>query len=159
MFKFDDELINFLIDNNLTISSAESFTGGKFASSMVDKSGASKYFLGGVVTYSKESKIRLLDIPEEIIDENGTISRQVSFFMAQNVKDKFKSDISISFTGNAGPNPDERKPVGLFYITIFLQDAFITKEFFLDSNLTRSEIRDQALKISSDLLNNLLLKS
>ncbi len=159
MFKFNDDLINFLIVNNLTISSAESFTGGMFASSMICKSGASKYFVGSAVTYSKQSKIDILDIPEEVIDKNGTISREVSFLMAQGAKYKFKSDISISFTGNAGPNPIEGKEVGLFYITIFIQDVFLTKEYLLDSKLTRDEIRDQALKISNDLLNNLLLKS
>ncbi len=159
MFKIDSKIIDYLISNNLTLSSVESFTGGKFASAIVDNSGASKYFLGGFVTYSSESKIDILKIDSNIISKYGTISSEVSFWMAKNVKEIFSSDISISFTGNAGPNPDEDKPVGQFYITIFFREKFITKEFFLDSSLSREEIRNEALNLANVLLNDLLLKS
>ncbi len=124
-----EELLEALKNKELTLSCAESLTGGLFSSTICSVSGASKVFKGGVVTYWSEIKNQVINVPQEIIDEYGVVSNECASYMAKGVKDLFKTDISISFTGNAGPSSLEGKPVGLVYIGIstlyFLENEFI----------------------------------
>lgn len=128
---------------NFTLASIESFTGGLFASTIIEKPGASKYFKGSIVTYNNDVKAKIgVDIT------NGVINPQVALEMAQKGKEFFNVDYCISFTGNAGPTSMENKPVGLFYIAINDQ----VYEFFYP-NLTRNEIRKKAVEIAIKQLN------
>lgn len=136
------QLIELLKEKKLTLSCCESLTGGLFASSVVEVSGASAVFVGGFVTYQDRCKAMLLH-GQEILKTEGAVSQKMSVQMAQMVKEQLQSDISISFTGNAGPLPSEGKPVGLVYSCITLKDRFYTfKDQYQGS---RDEIRKQCV--------------
>ncbi|MFC1557757.1 competence/damage-inducible protein A [candidate division KSB1 bacterium] len=106
-----------LIKKNLTISTAESCTGGSISSALTDISGSSAYFMNGVVCYSNESKIKILGVPKDIIEKYGAVSPQTARAMAENVRKISKTDIGISTTGVFGPTGGtQKKPVGLVYI-------------------------------------------
>ena len=143
-----------LIDNNLSISSAESLTGGLFGAKLCEVSGISKVYKGSLVTYQDEAKIEVLNVSEDTIKEYGAVSLECAYEMVKNVQKIFKSDISVSFTGNAGPSGSEGKPVGLVYVGLyFLGDIEV-----LELNLkgSREEIRNECLKfVSRKLLKKL----
>ena len=116
-----ETLVKVLKEKNKTISSCESLTGGLFASSIVDVSGASSVLVGSYVTYMDKAKEILLD-GKEVLDSVGAISKQMAYLMAYKVKEKFNSNIAVSFTGNAGPLPSENKEVGLIYSCIIIDE-------------------------------------
>ncbi len=116
-----EELVRKLKEKKMTLSCCESLTGGLFASSIVNVSGASAVFVGGYVTYMDQCKAILLD-GQEVLDRVGAVSKEMAFLMAKKVKEKLKSDVAISFTGNAGPLPSEGKAVGLVYSCLIIQD-------------------------------------
>ena len=111
------------IGGGLTISTAESITGGLISSIITDTPGSSKFFLGGIVSYSDYSKIKLLDIDENILKKYGTVSREVCLNMARKVREVFDSDYSLSVTGYAGPETENEK-VGLVYCCILGPDGY-----------------------------------
>ena len=112
------ELINLLKENELTISAAESLTGGMFQEKMTDIQGAGLILKGGIVVYTNEAKKKLLNVKEATIDRYGVVSEQCAMEMADNIKEMLQSDIGISFTGVAGPDELEGHPVGTVYIGI-----------------------------------------
>ena len=137
-----EQLVKKLKEKNLTISCCESLTGGLFASSIVNVSGASNVFVGGYVTYMDSCKEILLD-GKEILYKYGVISKEMAYLMAKTVKEKLKSNISISFTGNAGPNASENKEVGLVYSCLIINDkVFNYKDNYQGS---REEIRSSCI--------------
>ncbi len=128
---------------NFTLASVESFTGGLFAATIVEKPGSSKYFKGSIVTYHNDIKDKL-----GVNVTNGVINSNTALEMAKRGKEFFNVDYCIAFTGNAGPTAMEDKPVGLFYIAINNQ----VYEFFYP-NLSRNEIRKKAVEIAIKKLN------
>lgn len=128
---------------NFTLASVESFTGGLFAATIVEKPGSSKYFKGSIVTYHNDIKDKL-----GVNVANGVINSNAALEMAKRGKEFFNVDYCIAFTGNAGPTAMEDKPVGLFYIAINNQ----VYEFFYP-NLSRNEIRKKAVEIAIKKLN------
>ena len=96
-------LIKKIKDSNLSISVAESCTGGQLSSAFVSKPRLN--FSGGVVTYSTKSKVDILKIDSKKIDLHGVVSQEIAIEMSVKVRELFNSDISISTTGNAGPVP------------------------------------------------------
>ena len=138
-----ERLVSKLKEKGLTISSCESLTGGLFASKVVEISGASSVFVGSYVTYMDRCKEVLLN-GKEILDRVGAISEEMAYLMAKEVKDKLNSDVSVSFTGNAGPRPSEGKEVGLVYSCIFIKDIhYIYKDIY---NGDRNSIRNQVIE-------------
>ncbi len=111
------------IGGNLTISTAESITGGLISSIITDTPGSSKFFLGGIVSYSNYSKIKLLGIDENILDKYGAVSKEVCLNMARKAKEIFNSDYSLSVTGYAGPEAENRR-VGLVYCCVLGPDGY-----------------------------------
>ena len=108
-----------LIQKKLTISVAESCTGGMLASKITSISGASKVFGLGLVTYSNQAKISILKVNKRIIQKYGAVSPQCCEAMVKNLAKISKAQINVSITGIAGPNGGTRtKPVGLVYIGI-----------------------------------------
>ena len=108
-----------LTKKKLKISFAESCTGGMLSSSMTSVSGSSKVFNLGLVTYSNESKIKILKVSKNIIKKYGAVSEQVCKAMVNNISRIAKTKISVSVTGIAGPEGgSKKKPVGLVYIGI-----------------------------------------
>ncbi|HEY4662146.1 MAG TPA: CinA family nicotinamide mononucleotide deamidase-related protein [Candidatus Humimicrobiaceae bacterium] len=105
------------IGGNLTISAAESITGGLISSIITDTPGSSKFFLGSIISYSDYSKIKLLDIDKSVLEKYGAVSREVCLDMAKKVRDLFNSDYALSVTGYAGPEAESGK-LGLVYCCI-----------------------------------------
>ena len=111
-------------EKGLTLGSVESFTGGLFAKEITAISGASHFFKGALITYATEEKNRLLDISYDDIDQYGVVSEQIAYQMAKLGQEALNVDVCVSFTGNAGPDAMEGKPVGLIYIGIaYLNDV------------------------------------
>ena len=127
--EMNNVVANLLIENNFTISVAESLTGGKISSMLIEKSGISESFLEGVVCYSNKSKINTLGVNEETLEKFGAVSEEVAKEMALGVANRLGADFAVATTGIAGPNSDESgKPVGLAYIGIYSQGEVSTKE-------------------------------
>ena len=122
--ELEDVVAKLLLSNNMTLSTAESCTGGLISDRLTNVSGSSKYFNGGVVAYSNEIKSSVLNVNKDIINSHGAVSDEVAMEMARGVKEKFSSDIGISTTGIAGPSGGTKsKSVGLVYV------GFSTGEF------------------------------
>ena len=111
------KIVRILTKKKLTVSLAESCTGGLLASSITSISGSSKVFSMGLVTYSNNAKIKLLGVPRKTISNFGAVSYETCLSMVKNLSKISKSNISISITGVAGPNGGTKgKPVGLVFI-------------------------------------------
>ena len=111
------KIVKLLTKNKYTISFAESCTGGLLASNITSISGSSKVFNLGLITYSNNSKVKLLKVPKKTITKYGAVSYETCLSMVENLSKISKSNISISITGVAGPNGGTKeKPVGLVYI-------------------------------------------
>ena len=141
------ELGKKLIESNLSISSSESLTGGLFAAMLCEVSGISKVYQGSIVAYQDEVKIKMLNVNEKTIKDYGAVSLDCAYEMVKNTQKIFNTDISVSFTGNAGPNPSEGKPVGLVYVGIY----FLGEIEILELNLkgSREEIRNECINYIS----------
>ena len=130
-------------DKGLTLGSVESFTGGLFASSITAVSGASKFYKGGYITYATEEKINLICVPKDVIEEKGVVSKEVAYYMANNARQLLKVDVCVSFTGNAGPEAMEGKPVGEVHIGVATKDSAQVYSLLLEGS--RNEIQQQAV--------------
>ena len=135
--------VNALKEKNLTLSVAESCTGGYLGKRITDISGSSAVFIGGFITYSNESKINLLGVKKETLDTHTAVSKQTAFEMAEGVRKALHSDIGISITGEAGPNPDPstKKPVGTVFIGISTIESTYAVELKISPNRSRDYIR------------------
>ena len=124
-----------LISKQITVSTAESCTGGLIGDRLTNVSGSSKYFKGSIIAYSNEIKSSILNIDENIITSNGAVSEEVAILMAHSVKNKLKTNIGISTTGVAGPTGGSKtKPVGLVYIGIVTDQHEKVYKFNFTSN-------------------------
>lgn len=137
-----DELAEILMRYNISISSVESFTVGNFATMLGSIPGISKVYKGSLVTYQSSTKERLLGISHELIEKYGVVSKEIASLMCINGKQILDSDICVSFTGNAGPEAMEGKPVGLVYVGILYEGVNI---YELKLKGTRQEITQQAI--------------
>ncbi len=135
-------VVSELIRRRLTISAAESCTGGYIAKRITDISGASAVLDGSIVTYANRIKEQFVDVPHEILEEKGAVSEEVALAMARGVRKLFKSDIGISSTGIAGPGGGtEEKPVGTVYIAVSSDKFEEVRRLNLGSSSTRDYIR------------------
>lgn len=138
-------LKTYFTEKNLTLGSIESFTGGAFASYITKIPGASKFFKGSIVTYATEIKINVLGIPHELVDKYGVISKEIAYEMASRGKKLLNVDVCVSFTGNAGPDAMENKPVGQIYIGIADKNGVQVYDYLLKGE--RTEIQQQAISL------------
>ena len=153
--KQSEILFHNCLDKKLTVTTAESCTGGMIASSIVSVSGSSAIFKSSVVTYSNEMKSKILNIPLKSIKENGAVSKVIAYTMAYNVLDLMNSDISIAVTGIAGPGGGSKnKPVGLVYIGIGTKQNTVTKRYLFKGNRlkVRQETTLEALKLANEII-------
>lgn len=148
-------IIELLKDRHRSIAVAESLTGGKFSDKLVAVSGASAVVKGAIVCYSPQVKVDVLDVPEQVIAEKGTVSEETAIILARNVRAKMKSDIGISFTGVAGPNETEGKSVGTVYIGLSIEGQE-DKAFGFNFLGERNVIRNRAVNKGLEILFNLL---
>lgn len=149
-----EELSSLFKEYGRTLGSVESFTGGSFASSITALPGASKFFKGAVVTYATEEKVKLLGIDQNRVDTFGVVSQEIGGDMAMHGKYILNVDYAISFTGNAGPEAMENKPVGEVYIAVAVYKETFCFSFNLEGS--REEIQAKAVEIATDLLAELL---
>jgi nicotinamide-nucleotide amidase len=131
-----NKLVKKLIQKKLTISFAESCTGGMLSSTLTSVSGSSKIFNLGLVTYSNKAKIDILKVPKKIISKYGAVSNECCLSMVKKISKISKANISVSITGVAGPNGGTKlKPVGLVYIVIKKGNKIIVqKSLFKNKN-------------------------
>ncbi|MBC5636034.1 competence/damage-inducible protein A [Ornithinibacillus sp. BX22] len=151
----EQSIINNLKELKLTLASAESLTGGKFIEKIISVPGASEVCKGSIVCYDESVKRDVLGVSEEILTSYGTVSRECALEMSKNVAQKLHSSIGISFTGIAGPDAVEGKPVGTVYVSVFVQDkVHLVEKFELIGD--RASIRHRAVMKGFELLFNLL---
>ena len=157
-FGKDDEtleelVVRLLIKRDETIAVAESCTGGGIASKLTTIPGSSKIFFGGIIAYNNLIKQRILEVPEEIINKFGAVSKEVVELMAQGVQKKFNVDWAISVSGIAGPTGGSKlKPVGLVNFCIKGPKTLITWEEKFGSNKTREDIQNLSVLNALDRL-------
>lgn len=155
--KIENILAEMLTDRKLTISTAESCTGGGLAKMITSVSGSSRYFLGGVVAYATEKKVKILNVSQETIDQYTVVSEQVAQEMAKGVQKLFDSHISLSTTGVAGPGKGEDgKEVGTVFYTIRINDQEVTYKLYMP-HLERVDFMDfVSQKVIQDLVSLLV---
>lgn len=159
----DDETIETVIgrllkQQNKTISTAESCTGGKIAQVLTSVSGASNYFMGGIVSYATETKVSVLGIPKKLIKEYSVASAEVASAMALSIKSIMKTDYAIATTGNAGPSKgDSNAEVGAVFIALATPKEVIVEEF--NFGQPREKVIDRAVIKSLEMLRKEILKN
>ena len=143
--KLEQVIADLLIQNNLTVSTAESCTSGLLASRLTDVPRSSQYFKGGSVCYSNELKINDIGVDKDLIEKYGAVSEEVAESLAKNIAQKNNTDIGIGITGIAGPDGGtEKKPVGLVFVGIFYKNNLYIKRY----NLTPDRITNRELTVT-----------
>ena len=156
MKKLAIKLVNLLIKKRISISFAESCTGGLLSSSITSIPYASKVFKMGLITYSNHSKNKLLKISKNLLNKYGAVSKPVCLAMANSINKIAKTDLSISITGIAGPSGGTPlKPVGLIYIGIKFRKKLVCKKFLI-KNKNRNYVQKETVKKTLRLLSNLI---
>ena len=145
-------LIKLLIKKKIKVSFAESCTGGLLASTVTSINGASKVFNLGLITYSNQSKIKVLKVNKNIIKKYGAVSYECCKSMVNNLAKISKANINIAITGIAGPKGGTiKKPVGLVYIGIKKGNKIKVNEYLFKSQ-KRSSIQRATVKKALDLI-------
>lgn len=155
--KLLEEIKEGLTKQGKTLGSVESFTGGQFASTITSISGASKFYKGTMVTYATELKALLLGIDNDIINNHGVVSKEVAQLMAEKGREALNVDYCISFTGNAGPDAMEGKPVGEVYISLAKKDKVITLSLNLSGK--RDEIQREGVLKGLELIHQQIFEN
>lgn len=137
--------------NGLTMSAAESCTGGMIAAAMVNVPGVSEVFMQGMVTYSNEAKMRLLGVKEETLSAWGAVSEETAREMAEGGAQRAQTDLCVSVTGVAGPDGGtDQKPVGLVYMACCLKGKTKAVRYQFKGN--RAKVREQSMMKALDLV-------
>ncbi len=117
-----------LTSNSLTLSLAESCTGGEITSTLTKIPGASQFFVGGVIVYWPSYKTHVVGVPEEVVETYGTVSYETAYELARRIRHLSSSDIGLSVVCVLGPRPDEKgHSVGTTYIGIAYNDDVVVK--------------------------------
>lgn len=147
-----------LIQQNKTISTAESCTGGKIAQMFTSVAGSSNYFRGGVVSYATDIKISVLGVDAMTIEKHSVVSSQVASEMALGIQKLMKTDYAIATTGNAGPGKGEADAeVGTIFIALATPNEVITEQF--NFGQPREKVIDRTANKSLEILQKEILKN
>ena len=153
-------VVKYMKDKGLTLSAAESCTGGLVSQSITSVSGASAVYKGGVCSYSEEVKVKVLGVSEDTLKEHTVYSEQVASEMSAGVMRLMQTDAAIGITGIAGPDGGtEQKPVGTVYVSVraggreAVRDLALYKEY---DELDRKKVRLLAAEKSLEMLLELL---
>jgi nicotinamide-nucleotide amidase len=161
VYSYDDEELyqvvgRKLIENNISLSSAESCTGGLFAQTMTEVPGISAVFDRGFITYSNKAKMEELGVSAKTLEKHGAVSEETAIEMAEGLKKVTGTRLCVSVTGIAGPDGGtEEKPVGLVYICAILDDKRVSKEFRI-RNISRKWNRNYTVLCMLDIINRLI---
>ena len=152
----EEELIDSLDRLNMTISTAESCTGGLISKRLTDVPGASRVFQGGATTYSNASKIEILQVPDALIEMHGAVSEEVAASMARGARKAFASDIALATTGIAGPGGGSAmKPVGTVCFGFAVREHVVTETRQFSGN--RETIRAVSSTYAIDFMRRYLI--
>jgi len=153
------KILHILKVKKLTIACAESCTGGLISSYITSYSGASDFFIGSIIPYSNELKVKLLGIHHKQIKKNGSVSKKIAYLMAKKLYRKTKANITISTTGIAGPTGDtSSKPIGLVYVGISINRNIKVYKFNFSKKYSRKKIQKLTLFKIVLILEKLLSK-
>lgn len=152
IYAMDTELIekftvDLLKEKKLTLSCAESCTGGYFGKRITDIPGASTVFRGGFITYTNEAKINLLGVNPETLKKHTAVSHETAKEMAQGTRERLKTDIAVSITGEAGPNPDPSTNMDVG--TVFIGIATNDKAYSVNLQISRQRDREYIRRVAS----------
>jgi nicotinamide-nucleotide amidase len=147
----EDKVAKLLLEKGLTVSVAESLTGGLVSSKLISYPGISKSYLQGFITYSNESKIKVLNVKKETIERYGAVSEETAKEMAYGAALVSGSDVGVSTTGIAGPDGGSKeKPVGLVYVCVYYAGNYEVKK--IHATGTRDTVRERAAVTALDLV-------
>jgi len=154
--ELEEKLGELLKERSLTLSTAESFTGGLLGDMITNVPGCTEYYLGGAVTYSNESKMQLLAVQQSTLKNYGAVSENTALEMVRGIQDVYQSSCAISTTGIAGPGgATAEKPVGLCYIAARLNDKEMVKKFNFGTERRINKLRGAVAGM--EMLRRLLL--
>ena len=143
----ESKTIQFLLDQQISVSTAESCTGGLLASRFTSQAGISQIYQSGLITYSNEAKIKHLKVSPSSLKRHGAVSRQVCSQMCFNLHKITRSDLTFATTGVAGPGGGTKsKPVGLVYVGIYYQKNIHVAQLSFSSRMTRLQIQKGTVK-------------
>lgn len=146
-----------LTERGMTLSVAESCTGGLVSKRITDLPGASAYYKGGVCSYANEVKMAVLGVSAETLESVGAVSPEVAEQMARGVAKCMDTDVGVGITGIAGPDGgSEQKPVGLVHISVWMEGKQQTHE--MHGSLGRDRVRNQAASTALDMIRRMLLQ-
>ena len=137
----------------LSLAVAESITGGLLSERLTALPGSSSFFMGGVVCYSPRAKIIQTGIDPKIISEHGLVSEETALGLARGIRKRLLTDIGVSITGVAGPEPHGNMPVGTVFVAVATEQRDIVKEYDLAGD--RAEIRRKSAQAAIGILGNL----
>ncbi len=138
-----EQIAKILVQRGWKLSVAESCTGGLIGEYLTLLPGSSRFFVGGIIAYSPESKIRLLQVDASLIDALGSVNEEVAKQMALGAKNVFHTDWALSVTGVAGPEPTNHQPVGTIFIGLVSPNGASTLNLHLFPTF-REKIRRKA---------------
>ncbi len=140
-----------LIRNNISVSCAESCTGGLFASYLTSVSGISSVFECGIVTYSNRIKAEKLGVSEKTLEEFGAVSAETAREMAKGIRRVASSNVGVSVTGVAGPNSSEGKLPGTVFIALSSETETLTENLKIEPK-SRDYVREQSVSCIFELI-------
>ncbi|MCB0382259.1 MAG: CinA family nicotinamide mononucleotide deamidase-related protein, partial [Psychroserpens sp.] len=147
----------YLTEFGKTVTTAESCTGGLIAERFTANAGASKYFKGSIVSYTKEIKVNILKVSEDLIDKYSVVSAEVAEAMAKNVLQLMQTDYAIATTGNAGPTKDDtQEGLGVVFIAIATKDRVYSEQFSFGNH--RVKVINRAANKAFEMLQKEILK-
>ena len=154
-----EEVVSALLKKDrLTLSAAESCTGGLIAKRITDLPGASEVFRGGIVSYTNGVKAGALGVPEAVLEESGAVSEPVARAMAEGCRRVCGSDLAVSVTGVAGPDSDDRgTEVGTVFIALASDSGTICRQFSCGKGRGRDRVRTSAAQYAFDMIRRFLL--
>lgn len=144
-----------LVERGMTLAVAESCTGGLLSARLTDLEGASRFLLAGLITYSNESKTRLLGVPEAALQAHGAVSEPVVRAMAEGARRIASASAAVAITGIAGPGGGTAdKPVGTVWVAASVGDRADARRFLFDGD--RVAVREAAVRAGLEMLDSLL---
>lgn len=151
------KLAKILLENKLTVATAESCTGGLLSSRFTDISGSSDFVKLNFVTYANEAKEETLKVSADILNTKGAVSEECAYAMAFGLQNYTNCDLAICTTGIAGPTGGSKeKPVGLVYISVYFENEFIVKKVqypsFIPRKIMKFLFTQKAISIAYDVI-------
>lgn len=144
------EVVRLLLADAVTVATAESLTGGLVCATLTDAPGASGTVRGAVVAYATEIKAAVLGVDAGLLQREGAVDREVAAQMAQGVRRLLHTDVGVSTTGVAGPDPADGKPVGTVFVAVSGPVATVVEEHAFPGD--RDQVRRAAVGAALDLL-------